>query len=537
MKQGRLTYIKNILIPCLLFSVISGFFTGGLIFLFKIATSKVIAYSGVIYSFVREEPIRLPLLIIGSAILGGLSALLLHLAPNCRGGGIPTSVAILRGLIDFKWTQSVFFIFTSALMTYLCGVPLGNEGPSVQMGTAIGRGTVRLFAKKHRAWDRYIMTGGACAGFAAATGAPLTGIFFAIEEAHRRLTPMIFMVASMTVAAGSITMEILCRSSGISSSMFLFSIKEALPLQFFWVSIVIGIICGLCAILFTKIYRLFGTFMKKYLGKIPFILQMVCIFLIVALIGFFTADCIGSGHSLIDEIMEGDAVWYLLLIFLLIRAILLITANQIGVTGGLFVPTLVFGAIIGALCSNVCILLDIFPPEYRMVMIVIGMTAFLSASARTPITAVIFAVEVLCGLSNVLPIIIGVTFSYIIIETFGETSFNETVIESQVEKEHEGKIAHFVDAHLTVQNDAFVVGKDIRDILWPPTCVILSVDKNPSSGHGSMGMTAGDVLHLQYKTYDPERSKNILESLVGSQVDDRKIKMKKDKKHRQIPNF
>ena len=58
-----------------------------------------------------------------------------------------------------------------------------------------------------------------------------------------------------------------------------------------------------------------------------------------------------------------------------------------------FVPTLVFGAIIGALCSNVCILLDIFPPEYRMVMIVIGMTAFLSASARTPITAVIFTVS------------------------------------------------------------------------------------------------------------------------------------------------
>ena len=34
--------------------------------------------------------------------------------------------------------------------SFLFGVPLGNEGPAVQMGTAIGKGSVSVFAKKQR---------------------------------------------------------------------------------------------------------------------------------------------------------------------------------------------------------------------------------------------------------------------------------------------------------------------------------------------------------------------------------------------------
>ena len=71
-----------------------------------------------------------------------------------------------------------------SLLSFLMGVPLGNEGPSVQIGTAVGRGTTRIALRKRFAWDRYSMTGGACAGFAVATGAPISGILFAVEEAH-----------------------------------------------------------------------------------------------------------------------------------------------------------------------------------------------------------------------------------------------------------------------------------------------------------------------------------------------------------------
>ena len=198
MERNRFIHVKNIIFPCLLLSTIAGMFTGTLIFLFKIAASAVISYSVKIYAFFRADPAWLPLFLVGAALLGLFAWLTLCNAPHCRGGGIPTAVAILRGLIPFHWIKSIFFLFASAMLTFLGGVPLGNEGPSVQMGTAVGRGTVRIFANKHQAWDRYIMTGGACAGFSAATGAPVTGIFFAFEEAHRRFSPMIFMSAATT---------------------------------------------------------------------------------------------------------------------------------------------------------------------------------------------------------------------------------------------------------------------------------------------------------------------------------------------------
>ena len=40
-------------------------------------------------------------------------------------------------------------IFALSLSTIFIGVPLGNEGIAVQMGTALGRGSVCPFRKKH----------------------------------------------------------------------------------------------------------------------------------------------------------------------------------------------------------------------------------------------------------------------------------------------------------------------------------------------------------------------------------------------------
>ena len=154
MKTNRLSYIQNILVPCLVFSAAAGVFTGILIFLFKAAVSWVTAHSETVYEAVHTNPIRIPVLIAGMALVGWLAAVILNYAPEARGGGIPTAITILRGIVPFHWIKSILSVFVSAMLTYFCGVPLGNEGPSVQMGTAVGRGTVTLFAKKHPAWDR-----------------------------------------------------------------------------------------------------------------------------------------------------------------------------------------------------------------------------------------------------------------------------------------------------------------------------------------------------------------------------------------------
>ncbi len=515
MKQERSTYIQNILLPCLLFSGIAGAFTGLFVFLFRMAANEVVHLSESLFSSVRQAPQWLPFLLIGAAGLGLLTAVILKQAESCRGGGIPTAVALLRGLITFRWVNSIFILFTTAMLSFLCGIPVGSEGPCVQTGTAIGSGTVRIFVKKHPAWERYIMTGGACAGFATATGAPISGIFFAFEEAHRRFSPMLFMTASTAVLTGTLTTRLLCKVSGMRFSMFEVPTLTEMPTALFWFPLLVGAVSALFAVLFTKCYRLIGDLIHQALAKIPFIIKLTAVFVLVAMLGFLLTDLTGSGHHMIDSLLEGRGVWYLLLAVLVLRAILLLLANHAGATGGLFVPSLCFGAIIGALCAEIFVSLGILSESFYALSVIIGMASFLAASARTPITALTFAAEALCGFSGILPVMLGVTLSFLVIETVGITSFNDTVIESKVAAAHRGKHPQIVETHLTVSHGAFVIGKEIRDILWPPACMILSVTHAPDRRSHGEGMAEGDVLHVRYQTYDPPQTAQALYDLVG----------------------
>ena len=526
MKKQKNSYIKNILGPCFLFSGIAGAITGALIFLFKITSSKVMHLSADIYSAIRANPKYLPLALLIAAAIGLLAALILKFAKDCRGGGIPTAVAAMRGLMPIKWIQGIFVLFFSAMLTYLCGVPLGNEGPSVQMGTAVGKGTTRVLTKKNRAWERYVMTGGACAGFATATGAPISGILFAVEEAHRRFSPMIFMVATVSVLTGSMVQTLLSSIFHVDTALFDFKITEALPLKFFWVPVLIGAACGLCAILFTKLYNVVRKFVKTH-KKIPVLVRISPIFIVSALFGFLCDDFIGSGHSLIEKSLHENIAWYILLAALAVRALVLICANNVGVSGGIFIPTLTFGAIIAALMAKPLLLTSMIGSQYYALFIVVGMSSFLSASSRTPITALVFAVEALCGVNNVLPVGIGVIVAYLIIEISGWTAFTDNIIEGKAEAAHEGRVPVIINAHVVVNEGSFAVGKEVRDILWPTTCAVLSIDRRVAlDNHNFTILAAGDVLHIHYQTYDAKATVKELTYLLGEQPEDPSMTIK-----------
>lgn len=526
MKKQRITYIKNLLFPCVMLSALVGFVTGIIIFLFKIIASYVIRLSGFLYAHVRANPQFFPLLLTGAILLGLIVSFILKRARECRGGGIPTAVASIRGLIPLKWIQGLFVLFFSTLLTFLGGVPLGNEGPSVQMGTAAGKGISKILGK-HRslAWERYVMTGGACAGFATATGAPLTGIMFALEDAHRRFSPTIFMVATMSVLTGSVTQNLLCSLFGVPMEEWGFSRHTILPPKYFWIAILIGGICGVCAILFTKLYQWFRKLSKYTLKKVPFEIKIISIFVIVAILGFFCEDFLGSGEHLIQNILHGQRVWHILVAAFAVRALLMLCANNEGISGGVFIPTLTFGAIIAALLTFLIIMLGVPVAEYYSVFIAIGMSSFLAASSRTPITALLFSAEVLSGVGNSLPVGIGVVLSYILVETVGISSFTDSIIEAKTEREHEGKDAVIISTRMTIMPNSFAVGKEVRDILWPPTCTILSIDKHHSIITPNMGgLNVGDVLHIHYQTYDPEQTMEQFSQILGKQSDDLQTK-------------
>lgn len=518
-KKQTLTYIKNIILPCILLSGVTGAFTGLLIFCFKYVSGQVIELSDKIYSYAQDKPVIILPIVAGCIVLSVISAAILRFSPDSRGGGIPTAIAILRGLITFSWVKSIFCVFFSSLVSYMAGVPLGNEGPSVQMGTGVGSAAVNIFAGKHKAWERYSMTAGACAGFASATGAPVSGVFFALEEAHRRFSPMIVMTASVSVACGSLLSSALCRLAGISVLSFDIDIPYAMGFSYFWVAVVAGLLCGFYAALYTKIFKVIRSLINDKMSKLPHFLKVMSIFVLVALIGNISHDCIGSGHSLAQAIFENNVSWYLALVYLVVRTLLVVAANNAGITGGLFVPTLIFGALIGTLTAKALIYPGLLPEQYYLITVVICMISFLGASVKTPITAIVFSMEALSAIRNVPFVIIGVITAYIVVETMGIISSNDLSIEQKVHDLNSGRRKIAVDTVITAKSGCFAIGKEPRDILWPPYCIIVSMKKNESDDGKSYtgAISENDQLAVHFQTYDTAKTAKELCYILGDQ--------------------
>ena len=517
MQNRLLHHIKTLLLPCVTFSVAVGFLSAIFVTAFKLAAERVIHLSVSIYDAVRGNALLIPLLLLGAALIGLLSSFILSKSHVCRGGGIPTSITAIRGIVRFRWIASVFVLPFAALLSFLCGVPLGTEGPCVQMGTAIGNGVVsRLGSKKHQGWRRYIMTGGASAGFSLATSCPITAIIFSMEELHKHFSPMLLAVASISVMTADFTAQML-EGLGIGAGA-LFHIPEiqAIAPKLLFAPLLIGLISGGCSILFTRLYYFVDKAMHAVLKRVSARIVFPILFVCLAVVGLFLSDALGTGHSLVDALLEGHAAWYMILLVFVVRAIGMTVSNTAGVTGGVFLPTLAFGAMIGSLCAEIMVALGWIAPEHYILMVILGISSFLGATSRIPVTACIFAVEAMHGIHNALAIIIATTVALLVAEASGLEDFTDTVIEAKLRSMKKGKKPTVIEVSLTAARDSFAIGKEVRDILWPNSCVVVSF-KRASGHHGTRGIDEGDVITVHYKTYDPAATAEELRALMGEQ--------------------
>lgn len=509
--------IKNML-PYLGFSVAAGFLTAILTTAFKMGAEVIVHRSSAMYDVVRKDPAQIPLLILGAVVIGLAVSWILSRSRSCKGGGIPTAIAAVRGIVSFRWLASVFILPFSALLTFFSGLPLGTEGPCVQMGTGIGDGVVKcLGSSKHRGWRRYVMTGGAAAGFSIAAASPVTAILFSIEDLHKRFSPLLLTGVSLSVISARVTVRLI-ECMGIESGM-LFEIEQFGSLQTgkLFVPIVVGMICGVASILFTKLYHRVDRFVKTVLDLVPAWILYPVIFAVTAVIGFFVRDALGTGHGLVEQLFHTHTLWYILILVFLLRTILMMVANTAGITGGVFLPTLAFGAILGALCADGMIAMGVMDARYYTLVVVIGVASFLAAASRIPLTAVVFAIEAMGCIHNILPVVIATTVSYLIVEMSGIEDFIDTVIEAKVCADRKGKQSMVVEKAFVVRPGALVVGKELHDIIWPHSSFVVAYE-HVNTAHDAVGIQEGDIITIRYKTYTPENTIREFHALVGEQV-------------------
>lgn len=379
-------------------SILVGLTAGLLVVLFRISISGLFA---LIQNFTNnvDFSVRLFLLPAITAIGGLISGILVwKYAPETKGSGIPYIKMTLTRMGCLIRLRSIFVKFFAGVFGIGSGLSLGREGPSVQLGAGAGEFIGKLFKMKGTDKDKLIAAGAGSA-IAATFNAPIAGTIFVLEELVNKFSSaLLFPVLIATVCADTLSRYIIGNHPCfiIPKQIAAFGIKDIIA------CIILGIIAAIVGVLFAKLIFLNNKFFNSI--KIPNYIKPAIAGLFVGIIGLFYPLIMGSGNIAVDILLAHKLQIGIVLIIFLLKFILTPFCFGSGAAGGIFLPTLMLGAFLGYIVASVMNILGI---QTDVIMLsVIGMGAFLSAVARTPITATVMVFEMTGSYDFILPIML-----------------------------------------------------------------------------------------------------------------------------------
>ncbi len=522
MKTTEIKRSLSVVVPCICYGTFSGALVGTFVFFFKYAAKVIEEFSRGVFAYAGEHPVLIPAVICCAALLGVFEYFLHKKIPEVKGGGIPRTEGILRGVLSFKWLRTLFGTVFGSLISFLGGLPLGSEGPAVLIGTSIG-GMFGSPSSKGAAWQRYIMSGGAGAGFAVATGAPISGMLFAIEEVHKKFAPTLILMVSVTTISATIVNKLLCSVFGISDAMFDFGVLPEFNIGNIGYIAVACLVIAFAVGAFDASISHIADLTSKFKKVVPRCVCLVILFVVVSLFGIFYSEAVFSGHHVISHLVFHFDGMGAVLLLLIVRLALLLFATDSGATGGIYIPTLTIGILASFAFSSLMTCIGM-SEEYVPLLSIIGMCAFLGGTLRSPFVALMFFVEITEGLGNIFYAAVAIFIVNAVTTFFDKKPFYDRVLEGMEESENRGKTLEVKFFEMKVSQDAFVVGKSVRDIMWPHASVIVSISRDhrnfsDTDLDGEKRLHEGDTLVLRARTYDEEELKRYLHNLVGTEHD------------------
>jgi CIC family chloride channel protein len=292
----------------------------------------------------------------------------------------------------------------ASIFTLGFGGSAGPEGPSLLIGGGIASNVSRRLGVRIQNMRR-IFIAGAAAGLAAVFRTPLTAILFALEIPYRNDLDMETFIEAMVASIPAYLISVIILGS---ERIFGNAVQAQISLNEIFLSLLLGLICGVYAIFFTKMFssaeRVRGSIRRKS-GNIGVIALGT---VLLGLIGYFSIYSIGVGTQFVAAIISGTsfAIAMVLAIILLKTFATVLTLN-FGGSGGLFFPTIVIGAGIGFLFSSVT---DV---SFKIAFMAVGMAALLAGTHKILLTPTAFVVETLGGVYAI-PALLASGVSYLV---------------------------------------------------------------------------------------------------------------------------
>ena len=297
-----------------------------------------------------------------------------------RGHGIPEALeAILLGRSRIQLKVAILKPLSAAI-SIGTGGPFGAEGPIIMTGGAFGS----LFAQRFHlsaAERKTLLVAGAAAGMSAVFATPVAAVLLAVELLLFEWKPRSFIPVALASIVASVARVPLLGAGPI------FPVIAHAPLSGTGLVFAAGL--GVLAGFGSGFLTMLVYACEDLFQKLPFHWMwwpaIGAVFIGVG--GLVEPRVLGVGYDTIHSLLRGELVGAAVVGWLVAKALVWSIALGSGTSGGVLAPLLIMGGGLGAFVGSR------IPVGDPGLWALIGMAAMMGGTMRSPLTAMVFAVE------------------------------------------------------------------------------------------------------------------------------------------------
>ena len=344
-----------------------------------------------------------PWLVLLAPVAGGLVVGLMARfgSEKIRGHGMPEAIeAILVGGSRVSPRVAVLKP-VSAAISIGSGGPFGAEGPIIMTGGAVGSilaQLLRLSADERKT----LLVAGAAGGMAATFNAPLASVLLAVELLLFEWRPR-----SLIPVAAAVAVSTVCRGWILGGDPVFPVATDVhpgpLPTA---LTVLVGLTGGLLAVSATALVYLAEDAFAKL--RLHWMWWPMLGGVVIGVGGLIEPRALGVGYDVIDGLLTGRATVSLIIGILTVKTLMWGLSLGSGTSGGVLAPVFMIGGALGALEGMV--LPDVFPGFWALA----GLAAVVGGVMRSPLTGVVFTLELTHAWSDLLPLLVASMSAYLV---------------------------------------------------------------------------------------------------------------------------
>lgn len=473
--------------------VIVGAIAGAVVVAFRYFVGFAEKMLTLILAYGRSHVWFIPIWFLVLAAAALAVTLLLRWDTLISGSGVPQIEGEIMGEIEQCWWRVLLAKLVGGCLSLGCGLSLGREGPSIQMGAMAAKGFSRI-TKRVKTEEKLLITCGASAGLSAAFNAPIAGILFSLEEVHKHFSPEL-LLSSM---AASITSDFVSRNVFGLKPAFTFTINQMMPLSTYGHVLLLGVIVGAMGV----VYNTTLSKTQDLFEKIPRpLIRLLIPFLLAGVFGFLCPGVLGGGYALVDRMSSGGGLLLgSLCVLLIAKFCFSMVSFSSGSPGGIFLPLLVIGGIIGNIYYRAAVFMNPSLSGFLVNFIILGMAGYFAAIVRAPITGILLISEMSGSFSNLLTLSIVSLAAYLVPDMMHCAPVYDQLLHRLLRKQNPDQKATLSGEKVLVEGMIYhgsaAEGKKVAAIAWPRTSLLVSLLRGDAEfvPRGDTVLLAGDKI-------------------------------------------